>query len=56
MCHYVPPILFTIISVIEAKPEQQKTTYLNKLKGLIETNKDKVVVIGECGVDYGRLI
>ena len=41
MCHYVPPILFTIISVIEAKPEQQKTTYLNKLKGLIETNKDK---------------
>lgn len=30
-------------------------TYLNDLKKLITENRDKVVAIGECGLDYERL-
>ena len=46
MCHLILPIWS------KARTAEE---YLNKLKGLIETNKDKVAVIGECGVEYGRL-
>ncbi|KAH9631861.1 hypothetical protein HF086_014333 [Spodoptera exigua] len=34
---------------------QDAETYLNGLKTLINENKDKVVAIGECGLDYERL-
>ncbi|XP_050352675.1 deoxyribonuclease TATDN1 [Nymphalis io] len=34
---------------------QDSTTYLNDLKTLIKENRDKVVAIGECGLDYDRL-
>ncbi|XP_026492231.1 deoxyribonuclease TATDN1 [Vanessa tameamea] len=34
---------------------EDSDTYLNDLKALIKENRDKVVAIGECGLDYERL-
>ncbi|CAH2089267.1 unnamed protein product [Euphydryas editha] len=34
---------------------QDSDAYLNDLKKLIKENRDKVVAIGECGLDYERL-
>ena len=31
------------------------STYMNSLKELITNNPEKVVAIGECGLDYDRL-
>lgn len=34
--------------------EKNPESYFSDLKELIEKNRDKVVAVGECGLDYDR--